>query len=377
MAVKPQVREQNPSRIFRLLRTGEELTRQEIAAKLLLSMPTTLQNVTELVETGLLEECGAIESTGGRRAKKVRLCRQAGLAVGIDVALRHVELVVTDLLGNVLHSKQVPLAFQNKADWYQQLSGALADFLRESGITESKVLGAGVSFPGIIDAQSGRIVRSHILNLEDVSLARFQKSIPFPAVFANDANCACYAEKANGHDSFVYVSLNSTVGGAIMLEQNLWLGDTCQAGEIGHMLLIPGGRPCYCGKAGCADAYLSSDVLAGPDRTLAEFFEGLRAGGPAEQAVWDSYLEHLAVLLTNLRMLTNMDMVIGGSVGAFIAPYLDDLCAQAAKYDRFARDVDYIFSCAQREHACAAGAAALALEQFAGRVLERTERTEQ
>ena len=365
MAVKPQVREQNPSRIFRLLRTGEELTRQEIAAKLLLSMPTTLQNVTELVETGLLEECGAIESTGGRRAKKVRLCRQAGLAVGIDVALRHVELVVTDLLGNVLHSKQVPLAFQNKADWYQQLSGALADFLRENGITESKVLGAGVSFPGIIDAQSGRIVRSHILNLEDVSLARFQKSIPFPAVFANDANCACYAEKANGHDSFVYVSLNSTVGGAIMLEQNLWLGDTCQAGEIGHMLLIPGGRPCYCGKAGCMDAYCSVRALCGTDADQPEdFFARLADGDPQAAGAWDEYLYYLALAVTNLRMAYDCDIVLGGYLGSCLEEYREQLAEVMARWNRFDQDAAYLRFGKRGKEAAAMGAARQLMEDF-------------
>ena len=101
----------------------------------------------------------------------------------------------------------------------------------------------------------------------------------------------------------------------------------------------------------------------------------LRAGGAAEQAVWNAYLDHLAILLTNLRMLTNMDLVVGGRVGACIAPYLSELCRKAAPYDRFARDVDYIFPCMQREHACAMGAAALALEQYGSLVLRQAERT--
>lgn len=46
-----------------------------------------------------------------------------------------------------------------------------------------------------------------------------------------------------------------------MLNGRLWTGDTFQAGELGHMILIPGGRRCYCGKQGCADAYLSPRAL--------------------------------------------------------------------------------------------------------------------
>lgn len=76
-----------------------------------------------------------------------------------------------------------------------------------------------------------------------------------------------------------------------MFNGRLWTGDTFQAGELGHMILIPGGRRCYCGKQGCADAYLSPRALK-------------RDG-------WETYLDHLAVFITNLRMLLNMDLVIG------------------------------------------------------------------
>ena len=57
----------NPERIFSLLRTETELTKQEIAAQLHLSMPTALQNINRMLEAGFLEECGETASTGGRR----------------------------------------------------------------------------------------------------------------------------------------------------------------------------------------------------------------------------------------------------------------------------------------------------------------------
>lgn len=340
-------------RIFDLLRSGQELTRQDIAAKLSLSMPTTLQNVTELSQAGILEECGAVSSSGGRKARKVRLCRQSGLALGIDVGLRRVDFVLSDLLGAAQCTGGVRLAFRDRPEWYGQLQEAALHFCAEHRADPGQILGAGVSFPGIIDAQANEIVRSHILDLAHVSLDRFRKSLPFPAVFANDANSACFAERSAARSTFVHLSLNESVGGAILVDGRLWLGDTFQAGELGHMTLVPGGRRCYCGKQGCADAYLSPQAL--------------------ERDGWDSYLEHLAILLSSLRMLLNMDIVVGGQVGAQIEPHLDDLCARTARYDRFARDIDYVFPCVQREHACAVGAAKLALEAFGSRVLHTSE----
>lgn len=340
-----------PERIFQLLRNGQEMTRQDIAEKLSLSMPTTLRAVTKLMEAGILEECGAAQSNGGRKAKILRLCAQAGQAVGIDIGVHHVELVITDLLGEVQQVGPYPFAFRDDPEWYTRFHEYLLRFLTEHQLEPGQILGGGVSFPGIIDAGGAQVIRSHIFGVSHMRLDRFRKVLPFPAVFANDANCACFAERSSVHNSYFYLSLNESVGGAIMLNGQLWTGDTFQAGEAGHVLLIPGGRRCYCGKEGCADAYLSPQAL--------------------ERDGWDLYLEHLAVLLSDLRMLLNIDLVVGGQVGARIGPRLPALRAKTAQYDRFARDVDYIDPCTRREHACALGAAGFALEKFGSRVLLR------
>ena len=328
------------------------MTRQEIAEALSLSMPTTLQNVTELMEQGILEECGAATSSGGRKAKMLRLRREAGWAAGVHIGVHHADLVVTDLMGNLRQAGTFSLAFRDDPVWYAQFQHILLDFLAEHQLEPGQILGAGVSFPGIIDGQGVQVIRSHILGLSHMGLERFRKVLPFPAVFANDANCACFAERGAGRESYVYLSLNESVGGALMLKGQLWTGNTFQAGEIGHMLLVPGGRMCYCGKEGCADAYLSPQAL--------------------ERDGWDVYLDHLAVLVTNLQMLLNMELIVGGQVGAQIGPHMEALRDKAAQYDRFARDVDYIFPCIQREYVCALGAAGFGLETFGTRILRGT-----
>lgn len=360
---------QNPERILRLLRTESMLTKQEVARRLHLSMPTTLQNINDLIEAGILEECGTSESTGGRKAKKIRLRRRAGLGIGIDIALHHTQMVVTDLLGEVLAQQVLPLQFCDEPEWYRSLGTSLEHFLQANQIPVQTVLSAGISFPGIIDDESQLLLRSHILGLEHIQLDRFHKNIPFPVVVANDANCACFSELRPERPTYLYVSLNESVGGALMLENRLHLGDTWQAGEIGHMLLVPGGDPCYCGKRGCADAYLSPKCLLEKGQTLQTFFRRVQAEDPAACRAWDRYLEYLAIFLTNLRMLMNTDLIVGGEVGACIAPYLDTLCDKAAQYDRFSRDVDYIYPCSRKQSAFAAGASMLALERYSSRLL--------
>ena len=155
-----------------------------------------------------------------------------------------------------------------------------------------------------------------------------------------------------------------------MLDGKLFSGDTWQAGEIGHMLLVPGGKTCYCGKHGCADPYLSPRALVQEGQQLEAFFRQVEAGDADACACWDNYLEHLAILVTNLRMLCNTDIVLGGAVGTHFRPYVGQLCEKAAKYDRLSRNIDYITACKRRTHSFAAGAAMLAMEQYRSRLLE-------
>ena len=340
-------------RIFQLMRRGQTMTRQDIAENLSLSMPTVLQHVTRLIEAGILEEWGAAQSNWGRKAKMLRLRTEAGDVLGINIGIRLIEFVTADLMGNLRQSGAISLPFRDEPDWYIQFQRALLDFFAQYQVDSSQILGAGVSFPGIIDSQRNQVVRSHILGVEHMGLERFEKALPCPAVFENDANCACFVERSAERDSYVYLSLNESVGGAVMLRGRLWMGDTFQAGELGHMILIPGGRRCYCGKQGCADAYLSPQAL--------------------EQDGWETYLEHLALLASNLRMLLNLDLVIGGQVGSKIRPQMDTLLVKTAQYDRFARDVNYIFPCGQQEYACALGAARAGLEAFGSQLLHKAE----
>lgn len=364
------IKANNQERVLNLLRRREDMTKQEISAALRLSMPTTLQNVNEMMEQGILEEGEAVESTGGRRARKIRINRKAGYCAGIDITTSHVEFTVADLMGETAAKRSVPLKFRDEPEIYERIGGEL-EMLLKKGRFKSRILGVGISFPGIIDMKAGRIVQSHIFGLEYVSLDRFGRNIPYPLIVENDANCLSIAELSFGCPDYMYISLNKTVGGALVQDGRLLTGEGYRAGEVGHMVLVPKGRRCYCGKAGCADAYLSPNVLSG-EEPLEHFFRRLEEGEAEAVQIWEEYLEYLAILATNLRMALDVKIVIGGEMGAYLKPYLERLREKASKYDRFARDIDYLHTAGGKrgDQAGALGAALLALEKFESRVLE-------
>ncbi|MCQ2511411.1 MAG: ROK family transcriptional regulator [Lachnospiraceae bacterium] len=354
----------NNETIIHLLRNEGMMTRQEIAKKLGVSMPTALNNTNELLQLGVLIEDGEMSSTGGRKAKCLRFNKDLKKILGIDIGVNHVKFLITDFCGDFVCEKKVKLKFQDTIAWYESLTDKLNEFFMECSIDSKDILCAGLSFPGIIDEEKEVIVKSHILGAEHVGLDRFKKAIDFPLTVNNDANCAAFAEISQEKTNYLYLSLNDSVGGGLVLNASMHIGDSLQAGEIGHMILVPGGKQCYCGKKGCADPYLSPTVLLKEEETLSDFFGRVSAGDEVALKKWDQYLEYLAIFITNLRMVLDIDIVIGGEVGKFIDPYMDVLKSEMQKYDLFARTIDYVYPCSEKHSVCAMGAARLALSQF-------------
>lgn len=90
----------------------------------------------------------------------------------------------------------------------------------------------------------------------------FHKYLAIPVVLSNDANAAAYGEYvyggARGMQHFIMITLGTGVGSGIVVDGRLVHGSTGTAGELGHNILIPGGRPCSCGRSGCLEAYTSA-----------------------------------------------------------------------------------------------------------------------
>lgn len=131
------------------------------------------------------------------------------------------------------------------------------------------------------------------------------------------------------------------------------------------MTLIPCGKPCYCGKTGCVDAYCSARVLSDlSGGRLEDFFLGLQQNNPEYRSVWNTYLEHLAVVINNLHMILDYDIVLGGYVGSFLSPWLDTIRQLVTERNTFDSDGSFVKLCTYHTGAAAYGAAMNVMEGF-------------
>lgn len=359
-----ELRRLNRNRIFRAVYESGRVSQQELAQRLGLSLPTIAQNLRILCEEGLLREDGSFASTGGRPARGVSCIRDARLAVGLDVTRGHISAVLADLSGGIVHGVRKALPFSDTEAYYRELGTIAREVIGDT--PEDRLLGVGVSFPGIL-AAGGGIRSSHVLGLGARDGMDFLRFLPCRAMLCNDASAAGRAELwgREGMDSAVYLSLSNSVGGAILLRGSLYEGENLRAAEFGHMTLVPDGLPCYCGKRGCLDAYCAAGVLSGPyGGNLEAFFAALDRRDSAAAACWETYLRSLAAAVNSLHMAFDCPVILGGYVGAHITPYMDRLRALASDLDTFGGDGSYLQPCLYRKEASAVGAALLFLEPF-------------
>lgn len=161
---------------------------------------------------------GTQESTGGRKPRTYALEPGARVAVGITVQRGEVRFLAIDMRAQELGCREAPLAFSHTAEYYERLSLYLEAFLDDFHLDRNRLLGVGITLPGIIDQTEGRLVMAPTLELWDVPLEELYRYFSrYPVFIENDANASGYAERwmDKGQNNMVYVALERGIGGAI------------------------------------------------------------------------------------------------------------------------------------------------------------------
>ena len=351
------------SRILNYVINNQITSKAEVSKNLNLSMPTVLSNINDLIAKGIIIETGEYEYTGGRKAKSIGINPSYRYSVGIVITANHVGIVLVNLKYEIVKFRRVRMKFSPDASYCQDLSVLTSEFLKDTEY-QDRILGIGISIPGIISQKAHLLIKSHALQLENYSLSFLEQAFDLPVYFENDANAAMMAEDMNRYKNAIYLSLNNTLGGAFCIGGKLFQGENQKAGEFGHMILVPGGRKCYCGKKGCADAYCAASALTDEINSLETFMEQLKSGDEAAEEKWSEYLDMLAVLISNLRMAYDMDIILGGEVGGYLAEHMLPLGEKVMEYNGFDHDIRYLRNCSYKREASAVGAAKHFLQDF-------------
>lgn len=363
-----EVKRLNRNNLLRYMLKMDQISKSSAASALHLSIPTVTQCLNDLLAMGLAQEEGSMESIGGRKAIGYRCIKDFKVAIGVDITRNHVNIVILDLAMNLLYSKRENIRMHDDAASYEKLKDIIYHSIEESGVDEASILGLGISLPAIIDEAGKKMYALHeqmeiSYHLYDI----VKKWFAFPIHLENDADSAGRAEITirGSANNTVYFFVSPSVGGAIMIDGKPVYGRIRRAGEFGHMTLIPGGEKCYCGRRGCVDAYCSTNLLSElTEGNLQEFFNQLERGSDECVKVWGKYLDSMALALHNLIAAFDMEIIIGGYLGQYIGPYLDQLEERIKKLDSYLTDIRFIQPAVLKYEASAIGAAGVFIGKY-------------
>ena len=362
-----EVRKINKKSILRYLIKNTEATKPQIAVDLKLSVPTVGAIVDELVEEGLLENVGMQASSGGRKAAIYRVIRDSVHACGIEISQSHVIFVIVNICGEIVASERISKPFADGQEYVDSIEEYREDFVQRSGVDPQTIAGIGISVQGLINADQ-TYFSSHMLDNQR-KIRIYPLTDRYPYIYLNDGTASCMSEcYANQEErDFVYLMLSRTVGGAIVQNGVIWQGTDSFAGEFGHMRIHPGDdKVCYCGGKGHAWCYLSSDRLEEVcDGPYWEFFDKLKEGDTACREFFSTFLDDLALLVYNIRMMNNSDIVLGGYLGRHLEPYLPELEQRIQKQDHLYTESTIRILTGQYDlEAAGVGAARYFIEQY-------------
>ncbi len=282
--------------------------------------------------------------------------------IGIDLGGTNIAMGLVDdalhLVYQVSEPTNLPKSPERLADDIHALAVRM---LADRGLTEADVGCAGIGIPGTVNQAEGTVEYANNFGFDNVPFVRLlQERFACRLLAANDAGAAAWGEYlagcGQGVNSMVAMTLGTGVGGGIILNGRLWDGCNAAAGEMGHMVLHTGGRPCTCGRKGCLEAYASATALVqraaeavadAPESLLARapidgraVFAAAKAGDETAARVLDEFLTDLAEGVTNIINILQPELLcIGGGLSGAGAQLLDPLRKKVAPmiYSRYSR----------------------------------------
>ena len=268
--------------------------------------------------------------------------------VGVDLGGTNIAVGICDENLNIVIKGSVPTLAARDPELIVKDMAALVDSLaQKAGIPYSEISYVGIAAPGSVNSDTGVVEYSNNIQMSDFPMCKlFKEYSPIKEVYiANDANAAALGEAlagaAKGAGVAVMITLGTGVGGGVIINGKIFAGGVNFSGtELGHTVLVAGGRQCTCGRRGCWEAYSSATALAKmtkekmtelslkgvpslmhgmekPDGSVSARvpFAAMKQGDPYGKEVCDEYIRYLAEGITNMINIFQPHVLcIGGGV---------------------------------------------------------------
>lgn len=262
---KQLMRDINKSKILNLVKSSGEISRIQIAKQLGLSQATVTYITEELISNGFLLEKGEQKSTGGRKPKVLNINENYGVIASVGISKHTIEVVICNVSNQVLSRSLITEKVIDPEKAKKIISETIKGWL--SAHDNPKLLGISVISSGLVNRNKGIILKSTLLNWQNVPIVQMLKE-DFPNIkilLDKDINAVALYEmnmgKAKSLKDFLIISIGEGLGMSTVIRNHIYYGDFGGAGEFGHITFQKDGYQCHCGQKGCLEQYASEFYL--------------------------------------------------------------------------------------------------------------------
>ena len=236
--------------------------------------------ISELIESGEIYSGSTVTAPRGRRPEMLFVRTSDRFAIGVDIRLSKTYVALSDFSGRPIAIDAFDTLLEPSA-LVAELGRRISHLVVQEQV-DGRCAGIGIAVPGMVDRDSGRVIRSPQLDWRDVEIRESLAEVTGLNVQIENAPIACAlarmwlgSAQERAPQNFVYVTVSDGVGAAIVARGEILRGASDTAGEFGHVPLVAGGPECMCGAHGCLEAHTSN--LATVVRYLGREFSPDRA----------------------------------------------------------------------------------------------------
>ncbi len=306
-------------------------------------------------------------------------------SLGVDIGGTNTDIGLVNGTGTVISRTNLKTSQYSDPQLYvNDMVKVIKEMIKE--LDPNKISGVGIGAPAA-NYYTGSIENATNLNMKGIIPLRamIQEQLTFQVVVTNDANAATYGEMiyggAKGMKNFMMFTLGTGIGSGIVIDGNLVYGFDGLAGEMGHAILIPEGRPCGCGNKGCLEKYASSSGIVNnclelmpqfPNSILTSYpynemtgktvADAAQVGDPLAIATYERTGYLLGIALANAVTFSSPEAIflMGGPIQAGDV-FLDPIKKSFLKHKLFIynREIPILLSSLHENDVAILGAAAL------------------
>lgn len=306
------------------------ISRADLSKKLNLTKATISAIVQDLIDNSLVIEIGSKDTHVGR--KPILLCfnQKCAYAISIDLNAEYIAIYLSDLKGKKIYDSR----YKNNLDsttLLEKLKAIIKHALTLVPDSKFGVVGITIGIHGI--TFNNEVIFTPYYSLTELDIASdLNKTFNIPVYLENEANLSVIGEKTffNDYSNIVNISIHTGVGLGLIIDNKLYTGYNGFAGEFGHSIVVPNGKPCPCGNKGCLEQYVSETSLLRNYSQLKGFevkdidilISDYLYGDIEANQVIKSFIDYMSIAINNILNTFNPHIII---INSSITTYLPNI----------------------------------------------------